>query len=106
MALTPEARAANLREVYTALGYEPAKATYIASGNVTEPRNYVVPRCQLNVAQSVMVPPAAAGRLGVRSGPKYKVSLMPVARADPGTNTAVFLTAGVYDSSCRTTWHR
>jgi hypothetical protein len=99
MPLTEQPRSANLREVYAELKFDPATATYIASGSVTAPQNYVVPRCQINVLRSGVVPPAAAGRLGVPSGSKYKVSLTHITRANPGTNTAVYLTSGIYETN-------
>lgn len=100
MALTTRPQPADLRQVFSALGMDPATATFIASGNVTEPRGYVVPRCQINVVPSGTVPMAAAARLGVRSSQMgYRVTLLHTQRASPGTNTAVFLTRGVYETN-------
>jgi hypothetical protein len=100
MALTAQPRPANLSEVYIALHNDPATSTYIASGSVTEPQNYVVPRCQINAVPSGVVPPAAASRLGVKSSQqKFRVSLMPGIRANPGMNMAVYLTSGIYETN-------
>jgi hypothetical protein len=100
MPLTSHPRPASLREVLIELKKDPAKDTYIASGSVTEPQNYALPRCQINVMQSGTVPAAAASRLGVRSSaPKFKVSLMHMAKANPGTNSAVYLTNGIYETN-------
>lgn len=100
MALVTNPRPATLREVYLALGDTPETATQIASGSVTEPRNYVVPRCQINAAAMGAVPSAAAGRLGVQANRSmFRASLMPLVRADPGVNTAVYLTTGTYETN-------
>ena len=100
MPLTRDPRPVDLASVYTELKMNPAKDTYIASGNVTEPQNYVLPRCQINAIPSGTVPAAAAGRLGIPSSTrKYKVTLIHITRASQGTNSAVYLTNGIYETN-------
>jgi hypothetical protein len=102
MALTVIPTPATLAQVYLAQGKNPATETTLAFGNVTPPSNFVVPTCQFNpVLSGMKAPPAAAAaRLGIQSTiPKYKVSLKRVRPANPGTNTAVYLKAGVYETN-------
>lgn len=102
MALTVIPTPATLAEVYRVQGKNPAKETSIVSGNVTPPNNFLVPTCQFNsVLAGMKAPPAAAAaRLGIQSTiPKYKVSLQRIQPANPGTNTAVYLKAGVYETN-------
>jgi hypothetical protein len=102
MALTVIPTPATLAQVYQAQGKNPATEASIVSGNVTPPNNFVVPTCQFNpVLAGMKAPPAAAaGRLGIQSTiPKYKVSLQRIQPANPGTNTAVYLKAGVYETN-------
>lgn len=101
MPLTTNPLAANLRDIYNSQGRNPATCTFIASGNVTEPTGFVLPTCLINPSPSgnAAVPSAAAHRLGVRTVPKYKVNLMHTNQAMPGSNNAVYLTSGIYETN-------
>jgi hypothetical protein len=104
MPLTVIPEAANLKKVYSSLDKDkdPAKQTTLAFGSVTPPQGFVVPSCQINVVPSgTGTPPAAAaGRMGIRSPvPKYRATLSLVHAASPGTNTACYLTTGVYETN-------
>ena len=101
MALKTNPVAANLSQVYTSLGKNPATCTFIASGNVTPPTGFVLPTCQISPSASgnLPVPSAAAHRLGVRTVAKYRVKLMHTRQATQGSNTAVYLTSGIYETN-------
>jgi hypothetical protein len=104
MPLTVIPEAATLKKVYSSLDKvkDPAKQTTLAFGSVTPPQGFVVPSCQINVVPSgTGTPPAAAaGRMGIRSPvPKYRATLSLVQAASPGTNTACYLTTGVYETN-------
>lgn len=101
MALTTDPVAVNLSRVYTSLKQNPATCTLIASGNVTPPTGFVLPTCRISPSASgkAAVPSAAAHRLGVRTVAKYRVNLMHARQAMPGSNTAVYLTSGIYETN-------
>jgi len=102
MPLTVIPLPATLRQVYLSLGKDPATETTLAFGSVTPPQAYAVPTCQINVGPSgTGTPPAAAAaRLGIRSAiTKYRVTLTRLRAASPGTNTAVYLNTGVYETN-------
>lgn len=91
-----------LRQVYESLGKKPAEETTLAFGSVAPPQAYIVPSCQINAVPSGSgtPPAAAAGRMGIRSPvTKYRATLLRVQAANPGTNTAVYLTTGVYETN-------
>ncbi len=102
MGLTAIPLPATLREVYLAQGKDPATEATLAFGNVTPPQGFIVPTCQIDVAPSGMgIPPGpAAERLGIRSPvTKYRVTLTRLRAASAGTNTAVYLNTGVYETN-------
>jgi len=102
MALTAIPTPATLAQIYVAQGKNPAAETSIVSGNVTPPTNFVAPTCQFNcVLTGMKAPPAAAARrLGTPSRMQtYKVTFQRLQPANPGTNTAVYLKAGVYETN-------
>jgi len=107
MALTTNPIAANLSQVYTSQGKNPATCTFIASGNVNPPTGYVVPTCQISpsahsgplLAAHRRPPLLAAHRPGIRTVAKYRVKLMHTRQATQGSNTAVYLTSGIYETN-------
>ena len=102
MALTVIPTPATLAQVYHSLGKNPTTDTTFAFGNVTPPRGFTIPTCQINTTPSGIgpVPNAAAARLGIpSSAQKYMARLARLQRADPGSNTAVYLTSGVYETN-------
>jgi len=98
MALTTNPVAANLSQVYTSQGKIPATCDDIASGNVNPPTGYVVPTCQISPSAH-SGPLLAAHRPGVRTAAKYRVKLMHTRQATQGSNTAVYLTSGIYETN-------
>jgi hypothetical protein len=102
MALTIIPTPATLEQVYRSLRKNPATDLTFAFGTVTPPQGFIVPTCQINTAPSGIgpVPPAAAARLGIPSrAQKYAAKLARLQKADPGSNTAVYLTSGVYETN-------
>jgi hypothetical protein len=104
MPLTVIPEAANLKKVYSYLDKDkdPVKQTRLAFGCVTPPQGFAVPTCRINVVPSGtgMPPGAAAGKLGIKSPvPKYRATLSVLQAANPGTNTACYLTTGVYETN-------
>lgn len=89
MALTTNPVAANLSQVYTSQGKNPATCTFIASGNVNPPTGYVVPTCQISPLKNRFLPRSVS----------YSVKLLHTQQAKEGSNTAVYLTSGIYETN-------